>query len=277
MAVNAPVKPKTRFGKRTWHIHSPPAAGVFVLIFISLSPGVFQLSGQFPKFVPPPGKIGYANSLYGSLDSAEACLVRSGPDRPFRLVTDPANDAEFDAACQKRPGDVMLARCESTVAERGFWNATRVEGDRRIVLEGRVIGRATPPTDPSKWRRFTFTPEELAQARSVYFAYINDIDAEFAKDLDKGGVHVRYPLLKGWFLDAGAVIALSAFFFSVSGMRRYMSVAKADHRLRRGQCGMCKYDLSGTPAGPEGMRCPECGAAWDNSWTIRRRSGDSRP
>jgi hypothetical protein len=49
---------------------------------------------------------------------------------------------------------------------------------------------------------------------------------------------------------------------SLAGQRRYMRVWIANHRLRRGLCGCCAYDLARIEPAGGVTTCPECGAAW---------------
>jgi hypothetical protein len=271
VAVNVPALPKSRLGKWIVHVHSPIAVALLFVLLSKVSPGVFERMLGDDALVPPPGKIGYERSFHGSLVSTFRHMVRSGPGQPFRVVDDDAAKAELDQACLTRPRDVIEVSCESTIAKLGFWNPTRIEGDRRIVLNGRLSGPAAPINDPSKWPRFTFSPEELEQARAAYFAHINAIDSEFSRDLEFGNQHVLQRLPMGWLKNAAAGVVLALLVFSLIGLPNYLRAAMCAFRLLYGQCGVCRYDLSGTPSIGEGARCPECGSLWDSSWKIRRK------
>jgi hypothetical protein len=266
--VKAPSRPTSRFGKATWHLHNPAAAVVLLLLLGTLSPSVFKLfipeAYRSDWLVPPPGKMGYSNSYRGWLVSAGCAMIRSGSGQPFVLVgDDQTSQDELSKACQQHPQDVLNAYCQSTVAKRGFWSPTRVEGDRRIVLEGRTLGPFNPMTDPATWPRYTFAPEELAQARETYLQYIMDIDSEFASPLMSGDQHVLRRLPVGILLNIAASGVLILLLFSLVGVRRYMKLARVDDRLWRGLCGLCLYDLKGIEPTGDGTRCPECGAVWE--------------
>src|SRR5438874_728923 len=125
--VKVPVKPTSRFGRITWHLHSPVVTLLLISALLESIP-----SCSTDRFTAPPGKMGYHVHFQGYLPSAETCLasaerylVRNGSGSQFVVIDpDAANADELNRAATLRPQDVLLVSCQSTISMRGIWYPT---------------------------------------------------------------------------------------------------------------------------------------------------------
>jgi hypothetical protein len=256
LIVEALTMPSTPFGRWTWHLHHPAFAALVVVVLLATSP-----QPRMRPLVPPPGKMGGDPGWGGTFMSAERTLVRNGDHFD---VADP-NQTSWDKMTKiitQRPQDVLLARCESTVARRGIWYPTHISGDRRIVLEALPSAPPVIGGNPASRPRWPFTPQELATARADFAAYLASVDAEFAAGVKTADEHVYRFLPLGVLYNGVWLAGLGLLVFSLIGMRRYVRAWKAEVRLKRGNCGLCLYDLAGTEPSNGWLICPECGSWW---------------
>lgn len=103
-----------------------------------------------------------------------------------------------------------------------------------------------------------FPPAEAIGARDLFVDHLTRTgNAGVAQRIKTGTTRWINPW--GCVLNGLGVVLAGAFVSSLGWMSR-SSLWRQGRRLRRGQCGTCAYDLSGTTSDTEGMAmCPECG------------------
>src|ERR1051325_3119547 len=145
-----------------------------------------------------------------------------------------------------RPDDVIQARYISTVERRGWWYPILESGERAAGLS--FIGANGPSS---------FTDREIDEARGVYLRWLaGKLPDEVDPDRMGSGLEVVDRVLWGNVAgDVGPLLVLGLLLVSLAGMVRSRGVWIAERRLRFGQCGACRYELTG-------IDIKDCSVTW---------------
>jgi hypothetical protein len=248
--VKQPKRPTSTLARRTWPLRSPAAA----LVLLGLFGWIACEVPRFSSWVAPQGPRAQRRNVHGLAD----VLVVRDPSKGFALI-DPeeASWERLSGTMTQRPEDVLQVMYESTVERHGFWFPMIESGEHRVLIKPLQLLQLHP-----------FSEGELREARVVYLAWLakEGGSPELANELRGGDQPVSRVVPSGVLMNLVSVAVLGMLVLSLIGMPRYLRVARARRRLREGVCGLCRYDLGGIVATPEGKRCPECGSLWEPDW-----------
>jgi hypothetical protein len=249
-----PRKPTSWLGRLTWHLHHPLVA-LLALAGLCASVRGLPLQGgdawidrligrpiQVPMGVPP--------GVY---------LLRHGDDPSVEFqVINPDKESwdRLSKLVEKRPQDVLGCGYSVRIIRRGMWYPSNELATRQVQITSMM------PDESMN----NFAPGELDRARKAYLDWLaspsgGNVPHEAA--LVAEGDSIEQSMVIGAVLrNTGTLLAAGLLLLSLWGMPDYVRVWLASRRIRKGRCGVCKYDLRGIERGEEGLKCPECGAVW---------------
>jgi predicted Zn-ribbon and HTH transcriptional regulator len=186
-------------------------------------------------------------------------LVRhtGDPNVEFEIID--SNHQSWDRLSKlitERPADVLACSYNVRIIQRGMWFPSNELAKREVVITSMMADESMN----------NFAPGELSRARKAYLAWLASPaggNAPKEAALVENGDTLEHRMVYAAILkNAGTVVAAILLLISLRGMPEYLRVWRAGRRMKKGRCGVCKYDLSATEAINGEKRCPECGAVW---------------
>jgi hypothetical protein len=253
--VKVPAKPTSLLGRLTWRLHNPLVA-------------LLAAAALFISFhtLPLRGQDTYVDRLIGrpiqvemSTGTNSVWLVRHTGDPNVEFEVIDSNQQSWDRLGRlitERPADVLGCSYSVRIIQRGMWFPSNELAKRDVIITSMM------PDESMN----NFAPGELGRARKAYLAWLASPtggnapkEAALVADGDTLEQRMVYPAV---LKNSGTVIAAILLLLSLRGMPEYLRVWRAGRRIKKGRCGVCKYDLSATPAINGEKQCPECGAMW---------------
>jgi hypothetical protein len=253
--VRKPERPTSLLGRLSWHLHHPAVALLAAAALVASYRGL-PLHGQdtyVDRLIgrPIPVKMG--------AESVGVYLLRHGDDPgvEFKII-DPDKESwdRLSRLTQERPQDLLYCDYHVRILQRGMWYPMKELTHRQVVVNSMLADEGLNQ----------FAAGEIGRARKAYLAWLaspagGNLPADAAIVAVDDVVEQRL-LLPALLKNAGTLAAAGVLLLSLRGMPDYLRVWVAGRRLRRGRCGVCRYDLSATARGPDGVQCPECGLVW---------------
>jgi hypothetical protein len=252
--VKVPAKPTSLLGRLTWHLHNPLVALLAAAaLFISF------------RALPLPGQDTYVDRLIGRPiqvkmnGGAGIYLLRhtGDPNVEFQIID--SNKESWDRLSKlytERPADLLACSYNARIIHRGMWFPSNELAKREVVITSFIA-------DESK---NNFQPGELSRARKAFLDWLAcptgggaPQEAALVANGDTLEQRMVYPAV---LKNVGTVMAAIVLLLSLRGMPEYLRVWRAGRRMKKGRCGVCKYDLGATNPINGEKQCPECGAAW---------------